>query len=240
MPTRSLSALSLTNQQLQSFAVDNLSADPTGAGLYQGRLWWNTTSKLLKYYDGTAVQVVAAQAFANPMTTQYDLIQGGASGVPTRLAKGANNTVLAVDGSGVGSYRTLVTADLAANAVTQNGTVSTGAADSTTSSTAVDMAGLSVTLTTVGGPLLVLFVGPHSNSTVNALDVFYTKLDSNAAAQGPTYQQLVASATHVAVISRLLTGVAAGSHTVKIQWSTNAGTLSQAGVRDLIVVELKR
>jgi hypothetical protein len=36
---------------------------------------------------------------ANPMTTQYDLIVGGTSGTPTRLAKGSSGTVLGVSGS---------------------------------------------------------------------------------------------------------------------------------------------
>lgn len=36
----------------------------------------------------------------NPMTTQGDLIVGGASGVPARLAKGTANQVLSMDGTG--------------------------------------------------------------------------------------------------------------------------------------------
>lgn len=55
-------------------------------------------------------------AMANPMTTAGDIIYGGVSGAPTRLAKGANNTVLSVDGSGVlgfaaGGGSTLAAAD---------------------------------------------------------------------------------------------------------------------------------
>jgi len=34
----------------------------------------------------------------NPMTTQYDLVIGGANGAPGRLAKGANGTVLMTTG----------------------------------------------------------------------------------------------------------------------------------------------
>jgi hypothetical protein len=43
--------------------------------------------------DGTWV----AGGFANPMTTQDDIIIGGASGAPTRLAKGSDSTVLTID-----------------------------------------------------------------------------------------------------------------------------------------------
>src|SRR5215211_427402 len=42
----------------------------------------------------------------NPMTTANDIIIGGASGAPTRLAKGANNTYLGVNGSGNLAYST--------------------------------------------------------------------------------------------------------------------------------------
>ncbi len=41
----------------------------------------------------------------NPMTTADDIIVGGAGGAPTRLAKGANNTVFGVDGTGVLRYK---------------------------------------------------------------------------------------------------------------------------------------
>lgn len=46
--------------------------------------------------DGGTGQTTKAAAFdaLSPMTTQYDLIVGGASGTGTRLAKGANNTHL--------------------------------------------------------------------------------------------------------------------------------------------------
>lgn len=42
---------------------------------------------------------IASTALANPMTTQDDIIIGGASGTPTRLAKGSDGYVLTVDPS---------------------------------------------------------------------------------------------------------------------------------------------
>lgn len=70
-------------------------------------------SVALQLDDGTLWRLTATtptwQAFsggvANPMTTAGDIIYGGASGVPTRLAKGGNNTVLGVDGSGAFGYK---------------------------------------------------------------------------------------------------------------------------------------
>ena len=52
---------------------------------------------------GTWTQLAAG--FANPMTTVGDIIVGGTAGTPTRVAKGGNNTVWGVDGSGVLGYK---------------------------------------------------------------------------------------------------------------------------------------
>jgi len=43
---------------------------------------------------------------SNPMTAPNDIIVGGTAGAPTRLPKGANNSVLGVDGSGGINYNT--------------------------------------------------------------------------------------------------------------------------------------
>ncbi len=47
----------------------------------------------------------------NPMTTVGDIIYGGTSGAPTRLAKGANNTFLGVDGSGTLGWQSSLSLD---------------------------------------------------------------------------------------------------------------------------------
>ena len=47
--------LSLEGNQLKRFAFEKLSVDPEGGELYQGRAWFNTTSRLLKYYNGTDI-----------------------------------------------------------------------------------------------------------------------------------------------------------------------------------------
>jgi hypothetical protein len=48
---------------------------------------------------GAGGSLSTTSAFANPMTTQDDVIVGGASGVATRLAKGTDGQVLTVDPS---------------------------------------------------------------------------------------------------------------------------------------------
>lgn len=46
------------------------------------------------------------EGMSNPMTTEGDMIVGGAAGAPTRAAKGGNNTVWGVGSSGVLGYQT--------------------------------------------------------------------------------------------------------------------------------------
>jgi len=48
---------------------------------------------------GTDAALATGAGFANPMTTQDDVIVGGATGTPTRLARGADSQVLGVDPS---------------------------------------------------------------------------------------------------------------------------------------------
>lgn len=70
-------------------------------------------------FDGTTWEQFGSVGFANPMTAQGDLIVGGSSGTPTRLAKGGNGYLLGVDGSGNLAYGNslpiLTTAPVSAN-----------------------------------------------------------------------------------------------------------------------------
>ncbi len=57
-------------------------------------------------YDGTQFQGIGLQgtALTNPMTTIGDIIYGGASGVPTRLAAGTSGNVLQTNGAGAPTW----------------------------------------------------------------------------------------------------------------------------------------
>jgi hypothetical protein len=73
------------------------SANPT---LASGELGLETDTGKVKIGDGTTAWTGLAYGFAgftNPMTTQDDLIVGGASGAAARLAKGTDGQVLTVD-----------------------------------------------------------------------------------------------------------------------------------------------
>src|SRR5689334_9902829 len=52
----------------------------------------------------TAMGGSGSQGLTNPMTSQYDLIIGGASGTPGRLAAGSNGTALGASAGAVGYF----------------------------------------------------------------------------------------------------------------------------------------
>jgi hypothetical protein len=68
---------------------------------------------------GAKVDLTASGGFTNPMTTAEDIIYGGASGVPTRKAKGSNDTFLGVN-AGALAYRAVTDALLSTSDITTN------------------------------------------------------------------------------------------------------------------------
>jgi hypothetical protein len=50
--------IDLRGHQLINVVVEVRTTDPTGAGLTRGRIWFNDTDHVLRYYDGTDVQTV--------------------------------------------------------------------------------------------------------------------------------------------------------------------------------------
>lgn len=64
-----------------------------------GRLFYDTTNSILYRDNGSSWDSVeGAAGMTNPMTTAGDIIKGGASGAPARLAIGSSGDVLTVSG----------------------------------------------------------------------------------------------------------------------------------------------
>lgn len=82
--------------------VDPTVTDDSEHGYAVGAHWVNkTTDEEFVLVDGTAGAAVwtstTAAGMTNPMTTQDDIIVGGASGAPAQLGKGTDGQVLTVD-----------------------------------------------------------------------------------------------------------------------------------------------
>lgn len=98
MATSVLVNLDFAGNQALGLRVEVLASDPAGGGLYEGRLWFNSTSNLLKYYDGTAVVAVGSATGVNSLTVDNASIEdiGTAADPSIRVkALGITNAMLA-------------------------------------------------------------------------------------------------------------------------------------------------
>lgn len=142
MAKRFLTHVDLAGNQIINAAFEKLAADPT-TGNFEGRIYYNTASDSLKFYDGTAWQevgeTVTINGTTNEVTVSYnsgtntytislpDNISANAS-TATKLAT-ARNIALSGDVTGTvsfdGSDDATITATIAANSVAL-GTDTTG------------------------------------------------------------------------------------------------------------------
>jgi hypothetical protein len=88
--------------------VDNAAADALAVTFY-----YNTTSSVHRFKNGGTWYDVPTSSLSNPMTTQGDIIAGGASGVPTRVGA---STGLFLKSNGTGSLPSYATPDNIYNA----------------------------------------------------------------------------------------------------------------------------
>jgi hypothetical protein len=103
--------------------------------------------------------------------------------------------------------------------------IATLAAQITTTSTSfTDATGLSVTMTTNGGTLMVGFIGVASVAGGTYVDI---TIDVDGVSQGATDGIIALGASggfaNVSFVT-LVEGLSAGSHTIKVRWKVNGGT----------------
>lgn len=142
MAKRFLTHVDLTGNQILNAAFEKLTTDPT-TGNFEGRIYYNTASDALKFYDGTGWQTVgdqiAIEGTADEVTVSFNSgtntytislptnISANAS-TATKLAT-ARNIALSGDVTGTvsfdGSADATITATIAANSV-ELGTDTTG------------------------------------------------------------------------------------------------------------------
>lgn len=109
----------------------------------------------------------------------------------------------------------------------------------TNSGTLADLAEMTVTLTTRGGNLECTFEGTVSHTTATSVITCAYVLDAGAAVGSRGIVAAVNGGSFQIILSHLFTSVSAGSHTVKVQWSTSAATATAVGGnRELIVREV--
>lgn len=112
----------------------------------------------------------------------------------------------------------------------KDSTIVDEATDYTTTSTSftdVDATDLSKTLTTQGGPVVVMFLGSIKHSTTGMR--IYLEIDVDGSPHATEdgillWSTTTASELHPMAFARIITGLSAGSHTFKLQWKVSSGT----------------
>lgn len=69
--------LNLQENEIQNVSLEKLATDPSGGGLYEGRIWENTTENKIKHYVGGQIRVLADEAFVQSAIQQIGQSQGG-------------------------------------------------------------------------------------------------------------------------------------------------------------------
>lgn len=170
----------------------------------------------------------------------------GTANVPTALqANGSSGTSSQVwHGGSPPSYGSVVTADIAADAVTQvlSPTPTTSTPNTTsTSYTTIDE--MQQGFTATGGKIVARFTGVFYNSSGanNATIALRLDSDTEVAASERTVSLAAGSLAQCVATEHVFTGVSAGAHAIYARWKTNGGTLNNLLLqRSLTVTEIKR
>lgn len=92
MAKQVITDLNLNEQEIQNVSLEKLATDPSGAGLYKGRVWHNSTTDLVKRYDGVAVQILADRSYVTSEINKLERLQGAFSAAPGLLPTASNKT----------------------------------------------------------------------------------------------------------------------------------------------------
>jgi hypothetical protein len=195
--------------------------------MYPGKAYQSIVNKLLNLLGSTLVA--------------GDLIQATAANTLARLAIGANNRLLGVDGSGVLGYRQLGLNDIPANLIHEIDQTGVGSAFSSTSTTPTPVTSSTKTINPAGVStyyLLYLCIGTLTNNTLNAVTVIQPMVDGASAGGFSSQQVTVANAGYTFCLASML-GPYSGSHTFGLGTSVSAGTTGSVNAfyQSLIVVK---
>lgn len=175
-----------------------------------------------------------------------DEIEAIAAKVGVSTASPANtptaNTALVSDATNQSKWSTIVTAMIAANAVTQsNVAVGSSSGPTTTSTSMVDMTDMSITFTTTGGNVLCMVVANLETSSAGAGGFMALRMDTGTDSQEVAHTMTNSGSSYTLCTFYLFTGVSAASHTFKGRWRTTTGTMTATGTRRIMAaVELKK
>lgn len=222
----STSLLKRRNNANDTWITTGLEAADTDGTLSANSDLKVATQKATKTYADTKVSLTGAQTIAGIKT--FSSFPATPSTAPTTDYQVANKKYVDDNGGIVGASVQAI-----------------GTTDISGAGSEVDMADMSITLTTVGTKLLVLFSAPfygaHSSGIVPSF--YYINIDgvNKRKTRGSTAGTESSNSEIEATFQHLETGLTPGSHTVKIRWNapnTERQYGSTYGERILTVIDL--
>lgn len=158
-----------SDNDFPSILVTEQGSKPTAPASSKQRIYMKTDHKLY-HEDNGGTETEVGGGLSNPMDTAGDIIVGGTSGAPAKLAKGSDSTVLTMSAS---THLPVWQAPAAAKGVTYTDRKDYMAGSITMNSTsfASVQAALNLTLTAVAGDVVMVgFSAQFSNENV---DVYF-------------------------------------------------------------------
>jgi len=89
--------IDLLLNSLTNAVIDPVAADPTGGDLKEGRFWYNTADKQLKFYDGSAIVVLATGGDVSDAVTR---VSAAVAAGELMVSAGTDNTATSFDAKG--------------------------------------------------------------------------------------------------------------------------------------------
>jgi hypothetical protein len=141
---------------------------------------------------------------------------GQLGGVPVGFVKdsGSNAYLLKINNISGGG----------ASVIYQSQTVTRDTQVSTNSTSLVDLTDMSITLTTTGGDLLILFSDSSQNNTSGQTTRYAILVDGVQKQAGTFINGTTGAYPAIIQLHHLEKSLSSGSHTVKIQWRVGGGT----------------
>jgi len=209
--------IELNSNQIKEVRIDNLAADPTGSA---GRIYYNTSSTKLRYYNGTAWNDLSSATDTN---TTYDLSGVGAlngtAGVRLAGSDGTNDDVIITGAGTVGVTRS-------GNTLTVTGTDSAAG----TVTNVLGGTGVTVTGTSTVTPTVNITYSGVANAILEATQQAITEEDYlwySAAADNVIYKEVLSkfpgfgkdgTVTSVGSGAGLTGGTITGSGTLEVDY----------------------
>lgn len=174
----------------------------------------------------------------NPMTTAGDIIQGGASGAPQRLAIGTAGQVLKVN---AGATALEYDDESGGSSLAADGTRQTAGSYTTPGSTYADIDGtnLSRTISTGAHRVKVTLTGFFTVNVNNLISIDVLVDGTGLGGNGAWVYRGHSVGGETVTFTYVTAQLTAASHTIKLQWKDNgaSGTLNTAGSPTIFLVE---